>query len=774
MARARLSPAYAPPRYPDILRLRHLQVPAILLFVVVGFYWRLLLTNQYTWLHGPDFANQVLPWYQFEAGEFHKLRIPLWDPYEWAGQSIIGQGQPGVADPLNLPMFLWPLRRGWISQGALHWFYVLPHWIAALGFYALCRELARSKLASMIGACLYTLGGLGSSLDWPQMNHATVWGPVALLFVFRAGNGKSPLASGVLSGFFLGLAWLSGHHQIPIYFTLTTVAFWIYFFVVEKDRRWQITQAAAAAMILMFLVSAVQTLPALEYGRSARRFVGAEEALKWNETVPYYVHDTFSMSPLSMLGIVLPGFDTSYPPHLGFTAVLLGLFGMVTTWADRSTRWLTAIAAGGLFYSLGSHTIVQGLFYALMPMIEKARVPAIAQIIFDMGICGMAAAGIDQLNKVEWALWRKRLAWTFGGIGLVMMSTACVYTLMKIVWPGAEDRWMMSGWIAIACWVVLRRNTKHAVLWLAFLALTEISITTVRSWANNDWKERSRLLDNMASHDDIATFVRSKPGAPRMSFVLDDIPYSFGDFWGIETIEAMVPSVPEELWRNDVWSRRTNQLLGVRYYASKKPRFAELTRLFDSKSGIPVWIDPEALPRLWQVHKVSSVKDLVEAVKMLQDPHLDMRKEALVIGKAPPLESCEGGSETYIKRVPNRLTIEAEMVCRGMVIVDDLYDRNWTAEVDGVPAGVHEAYALVRGVVVEKGSHRVELIYRPRSVYAGAFLSVFGILVALIACTPYVRQNRALKSRDRKGAGLPLVRLGPLPYGRGSEEEEQP
>jgi len=434
-----------------------------------------------------------------------------------------------------------------------------------------------------------------------------------------------------------------------------------------------------------------------------------------------------------MLGIVLPGFETSYPPHIGFIAVLLGFFGVATTWQDRSTRWLTAIAAGGMFYSLGAHTIFQGLFYALVPMIEKARVPAIAQIIFDMGICGLAAAGIDQLGNVEWALWRKRLAWTFGGVGLILITTAAAYTLMKIIWPGAEDRWMLSGWIALACWIVLRRDTKHVVLWLGFLAFTEISITTVRSWANNDQKDRSRLLEGLASHYDIATFVRSQPGSPRMSYSLDDIPYSFGDWWGIETIEAMVPSVPEELWRNDVWSRRTNQLFGVRYHVGKKPRFDELTKVFVSKSGLTVWEDPQALPRIWQVHKMREVKDLGESIRVLQDAKYEPRKESFVIGPAPQLEDCSESPVEYEKRVPNRLTIRANMACRGMVIVPDLYDRNWVAEVDGKDTAVHEAYALVRGVVVDKGNHKVELIYRPRSVYAGALLSLFGIMGAIVA-----------------------------------------
>jgi hypothetical protein len=465
------------------------------------------------------------------------------------------------------------------------------------------------------------------------------------------------------------------------------------------------------------------------------RYAGAEEALKWDQPVPYYVHEIFSMSPLSMLGIVLPGFDTSYPPHVGFIVVLLGLFGIATTWEERSTRWLTAIAAGGLFYSLGTHTVFQGLFYALVPMIEKARVPAVGQIIFDVGICGLAAAGIDRVGRIENAVWRQRLAWTFGGIGLIMISTGAVYTLMNIIWPGAEDRWMMSGWIAIACWLVLRRHTRHAVVWLAFLALTEISLTTARESSNNASKNRGRFHDALAMHYDIATYVRTQGGAPRFSATYDDLPYNFGDWWGIETMDALVPSVPDELWRNDPWSRRTNQLFGVRYYAGKKPRYDGLSKVFNSMSGLTVWEDRDALPRLWSVHKAVAAKDLAEAVKMLQDPQIDLRQETFVIGPPPPLETCTGevAAPVFERRVPNRLTIATNMACRGMVIVDDLFDLNWTAEVDGQAATVYEAYALVRGVVVERGPHRIEMIYQPRSVYAGALLTLLGMAGTLFA-----------------------------------------
>jgi hypothetical protein len=92
----------------------------------------------------------VLPWYQFEATEWHQGRFPIWDPHQWGGQSLIGQGQPGVAYPFNWILFLLPLRDGRIPYSHLHWYFVLLHYMGALFCYWLCRDLNRSRTASVI------------------------------------------------------------------------------------------------------------------------------------------------------------------------------------------------------------------------------------------------------------------------------------------------------------------------------------------------------------------------------------------------------------------------------------------------------------------------------------------------------------------------------------------------------------------------------------------------------------------------------------------------
>ena len=114
---------------------------------MAGFYWKLTLTRQFDWMTGPDLAEQVLPWFQVQAREWHAGRLPLWDPYLWAGQPLFGQAQPGAAYPLNWILFLLPLENGHIAGWALAWYYVTIHLMAAGFCYLFCRSLGRSRTA---------------------------------------------------------------------------------------------------------------------------------------------------------------------------------------------------------------------------------------------------------------------------------------------------------------------------------------------------------------------------------------------------------------------------------------------------------------------------------------------------------------------------------------------------------------------------------------------------------------------------------------------------
>ena len=75
----------------------------VLLAIAIGLYWKLTLSDRYTWLENPDQALQARPWFEYEAREWHAGRVPLWAPYEVSGQTLIGEVQRGANCQLSAP-----------------------------------------------------------------------------------------------------------------------------------------------------------------------------------------------------------------------------------------------------------------------------------------------------------------------------------------------------------------------------------------------------------------------------------------------------------------------------------------------------------------------------------------------------------------------------------------------------------------------------------------------------------------------------------------------
>jgi uncharacterized membrane protein YfhO len=76
--------------------------------------------------------------------------------------------------------------------------------------------------------------------------------------------------------------------------------------------------------------------------------------------------------------------------------------------------------------------------------------------------------------------------------------------------------------------------------------------------------------------------------------------------------------------------------------------------------------------------------------------------------------------------------LETDLKCRGMVIEADTSFPGWEATIDGKPSQLYEAYGFLRGIVIEAGTHRVEMRYRPKSVYWGVSLTALGLFGAFI------------------------------------------
>jgi hypothetical protein len=141
--------------------------------------------------------------------------------------------------------------------------------------------------------------------------------------------------------------------------------------------------------------------------------------------------------------------------------------------------------------------------------------------------------------------------------------------------------------------------------------------------------------------------------------------------------------------------------LNVRYVAAAYPLEHEALTPRGNHGGVYVYENERTLPR------------------------------ALVTQEALALTDYEEADIRYWS--PNRIEVEAEGP--GILVLSEVYDPDWHAQIDGRPVQVERVNDILRGVSLESGRHVVEFVYRPEELgYSyiltiGAWVYVVGQLI---------------------------------------------
>ncbi|MCC6588437.1 MAG: hypothetical protein IT168_17215 [Bryobacterales bacterium] len=707
-----------------------LLIPLLLFAIVAGFYWRLTLTNQYTWLESPDLARQVLPWFQFQVGEFQQGRIPLWDPYMLAGQPLLGQAQPGTAYPLNWLLFLMPTRDGWIQERILNWYFVTIHLLAALFAYLLCRDWGYTRRASVIGGAVFALGAYVGQIDWPQMINGAVWTPLVLLFVTRSLRGHRIWASAAFGGLCLGMAFLAGHHQVPIFVGLMAAGAWLWG-VFRNGFNPRLSLATALFFVVGGLISAAQFLPALEYSKLAYRWVSSAKPVTHTDPVPYIVHHTFSVHAKSLFGIVFPGASENVSPLIGFTAAFLACIAVLRAWRRSTVRFAICCCIGSFLFALGSDNILHGLLYGLVPALDKARSPAMAIVVFGIGAATLVAAGVDQLFERNEPNFEKGAFYC----GAALLGSLLLLALFHGQW--SDSPVILVGLSAMLLAGTLRAlrtgslSYSAATALILCLILFDLGRGPINNYPHNEDTNRQRDLPKMADPELIEQIRRIEPTA-RWDISDEVAHYNFGDWHGIQTYGGYLASLTRAFWEMEPHNEHTRRLWGVKYWVGKQPLMSWNEAIYESNRGWKIYRNPQAFPLIRTLHQATGLKNLKDMQLIFATPNWDYAKSVFVYGDPPDLETCGTPDETLLlRREPSRVAYYAEMACRGMAVLADNSFPGWEAVVDGKPAKIWDAYTAQRGVVLDKGRHVVEFRYRPKSVYIGLALTLVGMVLTV-------------------------------------------
>ncbi|MBI4891228.1 MAG: hypothetical protein HY821_11435 [Acidobacteria bacterium] len=725
--------------------MRRLAPILVLAAVSIAFYWRISLTDQYIWFDHSDMAYLELPRLQYEAREIHTGRLPMWNNGLFYGQPLIGGIQPGPLYPFNLLFCLLPLDNGFISFRLLNWYWVLIHFQAALFAFLFLKDRGIRAASALLGGFVFSYAGFMGTVPWLDVANGVLWIPLVLLFVWRAVERERTLLYSALAGLTLGIAWLSGHHELPILTSITAFATFAWFTWKSGARRLQLMAGFVIFGLTTALISAVQTLPMLEFGRLGVRWVGLPDPVGWKDVVPYTIHAIYSMTARDLLGtFILDGDLAERTFFLGLTATALAALGLLAGWKERTVRWAGAVALCALVWALGQGTFLHGLLYAAMPLADKTRVALRASALAHCAVAVMAGFGLQALIENQAAKWASRVSAVLGLVGGSILA-GTLYRLSASGNPGDEGV-LRAGFVALAAAAVLAAAARGAIRGsaagaaLACLVLVELSPLANFSsrFQAGGWKFASALHRN----DDVGKYLRADHNPVRVITDETALPENFGEWQGLDATGGYTAGVTANIRRQE-WHLPVWQNIGaVTHYVGKTPSREGQVDMFEAASGVHIWKNPGALPRTWLAHAAEQVPSVDVLREKVRQPGYQPRSRVFLLGPAPALESCAADGEyaNITGRNSNSVTVEIHANCRSLLVLADTHFPGWKASIDGRPAEILEVFGGLRGVVVTPKNAAVSFRFRPASVLWGFRLTLAGLALVVLCCLPWRRR----------------------------------
>jgi hypothetical protein len=121
----------------------------------------------------------------------------------------------------------------------------------------------------------------------------------------------------------------------------------------------------------------------------------------------------------------------------------------------------------------------------------------------------------------------------------------------------------------------------------------------------------------------------------------------------------------------------------------------------------------------------------------LTDANFDPHTQVLVSNQIPPpaapgQSTNAPGTVSYVSYQPKHVVLQATTPQSAVLLLNDRYDSDWQALVDGRPVEVLRCNYLMRGVQLEPGQHTVEFIFRPPALGLYITAAAWGVSLVLL------------------------------------------
>jgi hypothetical protein len=706
-----------------------------------------------------DFTHHFFPFSLFQHRALSAARLPIWNPYTYAGHPFLADVQAAVYYPVSnlLLLMTLPLQDAAARLYLLQVDAVLHLFLAGLCFALLACDLTGSRLGGIVGGVCFAFSGYLTGYPPLQLAvlRTAIWLPLAFWCLLRAWSRPRSMGWWLGTGLSLAVGFLAGHAQTYL-FLLYALGGWVVFLALASARSasggdWRRRATGLlAALAVAGGLSAAQWLPSLEYLQLSVR-----------ANVDYaYVSGGFALPDTWQL--LLPGVLTQFSPlYIGIAGLELAICAIV--WAvgrrqnDPKLGSLLSWRAGVAFFSLlallallasyGDNGFLYPLLYRFAPGWKLFRGQERAAYLVTVGLAALASYGAALAPLLPSGL-RRRGALVAGAV-----TVAGVYAFGML--------WQLPGRTAIDQWEYLAVAGVTLVVGMALALIVALPGWSMRRsaglvallaanlfWANMATNldaaspaERVQLTPEMAALHEAVTEAPSANGLPGRVYNEFRLYEDYGirqrieDVWGSSPLRlaryaALFEGFPlDRMWR----------LLGVAHVLTwRRELFGPSERLAEfPQSTDTTFLHrlPAPARRAWMVGEIVAAGD-EEAWMLLADHLFDLEGAAVVSPEeAAALSPRATGDYSVMlsRESDNRLHIRASSSGGGLLVVAENWMPGWRTEdircdpVAQCPPG--QSFETVRanltlvGVPVPAGVVEFDLVYEPDSVKWGLWIS---------------------------------------------------
>ncbi|MBC8101223.1 MAG: hypothetical protein H7Z41_01365, partial [Cytophagales bacterium] len=682
-----------------------------------------------------DISLYFTPLLQFQRGELlSQGRIPLWNPTILCGTPFVGNPQSWPFYPSSLLLHGLPAWKAVGVIGAIHLIW------AGAGTFCFLRARSRSRVAALLGALAWALGGaLVSKMQFPNMVQAASWLPWLLLTAENVLQRPSMTRAG-LFGSAVGLSLLAAHAQM----------FLLQFYLVVAWGGWRLCGTGGGRARLLCLaggltlgagLAAAQLLPTLEMvGLSVRpdlplekanRFILPAYALVTNFLAPnFYGNPADPDNPYFGRGNFWEA--CSYQGLLPFTLALLAAARCLKA---GDVRFWGAVVFFGLWLAVGRDAGLFTLAFRALPGLNRFHDAARFLQLATFAIACLAAFGLDTVMErgnarirmgvasITLALTAVDLAWFAHSLN-PLIDEAEFTTAIRAAPAGrgtgrlfhADEGRVWGAFVSYRSYELTANQRERS----AFLRSLAPNLSTIAGWRDASGYEPVRLstlerplsaLKHAARHSSL----------PRHERLLDALAVGTVVRWDQREKRPEIRRRAERSWdaRAQLWTQ---------FQTASDDIAAADSVTKPSWGGIPFIAPEPGLPPLAAAGDATPTRLVVH----------------------------EAGPDSLALLLPPGHSA-------GLVVLADAAYPGWEALVDGKPASTVLVNGAFRGVFVPVSARVVHWKYEPTTVRLGLFLSLLsaGILTVMFASVAAAKV--VCRASGRRDAAVSVLLPFPKP-----------